>query len=1022
MSVRVDEHRVAAMLEVSGITPSGDPKKDLDRLFQLQKEELKSREQTIPAQFRKPGFRFIKLGSDGEWLKLPREYYWQALTLEDAKAKYAEDLEASARSLHERIRRYGEKVAQARTEEELVSCGEMPQPHKKVLAGEPTRLTNYAYNDPILIQHLRGGGNYGIINGTGPDGGLCTLDADNLSRLRELCAIDSLPDTMETGRMVDGKPRPDHRHYHFLSDLSGKFPLVDPDKDSNDPDRNLGDIRNTGGFQVVGPGSLHPSGQRYEVIEDRPLARIDGGVLLEILTPVLEKSKLDQNLEHVKDAATRARGAGVVRDDPFSKVSMADVVDISKLRVVGPELQGSHPVHGSTSGKNFRIDLAKNSWYCDRHHMGGGVAQWLAVEAGIIECKDAKKGALKGKKWFRVLKYAQEKGLIERPTKEGFGLDDFCTETKDGWKFSPSKTSKALLEKMVLTTDKGDTLRYFDGRIYRDSAVDVISDTIYSVAGDRVKKQTVSEVLDRVRVKLRRDPVMFNPRPELLGVKNGVLNCKTGEFRDYRAEDLITDEIPVTFDPEAKCPEILRFIKSITPDYDDRITLIDIIASGAYRKALYYIAFLTGRGGSGSSTYTQLLQAFYGDESTEAVPLKELLSSRFALGALENSRFSIGSEEAVGTKGTDAVKKISGGDWISSDVKNKGRTRFRAWTKLLFTTNKIPRFDDETWAFIRRFVEVLLPFRFLPNPDPEEPADKLVDPDIIEKITTESELSGLLNLVAFRLPWIIENKQIYRRSGMHEAYKEQIDSVLTFLERFCTYSSGSLVDRIPVKTLHTKFEKWCALIVGNSAEVRRFGRYVKTFCNGDESLDTRVNGEHATVYQGLSFDGKAYNSEVRELELRLQSQAEPEQSRIKPEQSRIKAGLDSDPLLSKAGLAGLDIDIRCIERGGWPLWKRIEEESYVYIGRENSRFNPATPAFDSRRPISNPAVNPANPATDSRQPITKPALSPDSDPDIVDEANPPDPDWRETLEQDEGLDIYMARLVAGFCDEQEIEA
>jgi len=92
---------------------------------------------------------------------------------------------------------------------------------------------------------------------------------------------------------------------------------------------------------------------------------------------------------------------------------MKDLVDISKLNNIGAELQGSHPVHGSTTGKNFRIDPAKNAWYCDRHNTGGGPALWLAVEEGLIDCRDARPGALRGEVFLGVLDIAVERGLIE---------------------------------------------------------------------------------------------------------------------------------------------------------------------------------------------------------------------------------------------------------------------------------------------------------------------------------------------------------------------------------------------------------------------------------------------------------------------------------------------------------------------------------------------------------------------------------------------------------------------------------
>ena len=43
------------------------------------------------------------------------------------------------------------------------------------------------------------------------------------------------------------------------------------------------------------------------------------------------------------------------------------------------------------------------------------------------------------------------------------------------------------------------------------------------------------------------------------------------------------------------------------------------------------------------------------------------------------------------------------------------------------------------------------PYTFKPNPRPDNPMEKLDDPDIEDKITTEAELSGIFNLLMDKL-------------------------------------------------------------------------------------------------------------------------------------------------------------------------------------------------------------------------------------------------------------------------------
>jgi putative DNA primase/helicase len=485
--------------------------------------------------------------------------------------------------------------------------------------------------------------------------------------------------------------------------------------------------------------------------------------------------------------------------------------------------------------------------------------------------------------------------------------------------FNHSRATDAILKKLPVALGEDDLLYYWHGKTWQPNAESVVFNKVRALAGNVFNIREQKEIIVALKHALTFNRVNFDPSPELLGLTNGTLNCKTGEFREYRREDLITDPVPITFDREARCPEILKFIEGVTPNYDDRITLLDIIASGAYRKALAYVAFLLGGGSSGSTKIIELIQAVYGAKTTEAVPLNELAEKQFALSSLKNARYSIGQEiEDMKKAGTSRIKEISGGDWISADVKNvQERARFRGWTKLIFKGNSVPRFTDSTWGFKRRFVEVPLPYKFVSRIDPDEPDQRLADPDILDKITTQEELSGLLNVMAVRLPWIIENRQIYCRSGQHDAYKRQVDSVSTFLEEFCAYYSDSLGVRIPIKKVHEHFEKWCNLIRGNLVDRRQFGGYVKRYCNNKPGLETTINGKTETVYPGLTFDQEKFDEEIR----KLQSQLKPDIDRI---DTGSNTGLKSSQMIPNTGYTGLKSIVDPIQDiSAKTLWNEI---------------------------------------------------------------------------------------------------
>jgi len=239
---------------------------------------------------------------------------------------------------------------------------------------------NYPYGHPVLAGYLAEGHNFGVLTGIG---GLVVLDVDDIARLEALGVIGRLPGTftVRTGR--------GGLHFYYIcQDLKQKIILEDPVlKDSEGDPLHLGELQALG-QQVVGPGSIHSNGNLYEVIKDLPIASITKADLLQILASLKQIRKADAD-----PAIQRQKATGTSLGDliPIDQVAWPD--DIKER--AGAEIRGSHPHHGSTSGKNFAINTSKNCWYCFRHKSGGGPLEWLAVEAGLIRCEDAKPGCLK---------------------------------------------------------------------------------------------------------------------------------------------------------------------------------------------------------------------------------------------------------------------------------------------------------------------------------------------------------------------------------------------------------------------------------------------------------------------------------------------------------------------------------------------------------------------------------------------------------------------------------------------------
>ncbi|WNZ29410.1 MAG: hypothetical protein IAX21_00635 [Candidatus Bathyarchaeota archaeon] len=147
---------------------------------------------------------------------------------------------------------------------------------------------------------------------------------------------------------------------------------------------------------------MAPSFQ-YKKLNDNTITEIEDLEQYFINLAKKHGTKIEEELE-----PKRSNESGTLLSFEISKI-----IDLSKLKNKGNgNYQGRHPIHDSTTENNFCVDIKKNTWYCHRHHTGGGALLWLAVQEGLLSCEKAKSGVLKGVLFKRARDIAIDKNLI----------------------------------------------------------------------------------------------------------------------------------------------------------------------------------------------------------------------------------------------------------------------------------------------------------------------------------------------------------------------------------------------------------------------------------------------------------------------------------------------------------------------------------------------------------------------------------------------------------------------------------
>jgi hypothetical protein len=240
----------------------------------------------------------------------------------------------------------------------------------------------HPYTAEELKEWLDQGGNYGILC----KNKLVAVDLDTIE-MQELFEkfVNTL--TVKSGRESGGK------HYYVESDAEENGVLL--------INKNVGNIQVKNKY-VVGAGSKHWSGNKYEIVNDVPIATVTKEKFESIFGDKLQWSRQKVSEKEASKEIKKLKSKGI-------DVSITDFIDLTELKEIGAgEYQGEHPIHGSETGNNFTVNIDKNCWHCFRCNSGGGILSWLAVKNGIIQCSEAQSGGLKGAKFKEAMKMLEK--------------------------------------------------------------------------------------------------------------------------------------------------------------------------------------------------------------------------------------------------------------------------------------------------------------------------------------------------------------------------------------------------------------------------------------------------------------------------------------------------------------------------------------------------------------------------------------------------------------------------------------
>jgi putative DNA primase/helicase len=274
-----------------------------------------------------------------------------------------------------------------------------------------------------------------------------------------------------------------------------------------------------------------------------------------------------------------------------------------------------------------------------------------------------------------------------------------------------------------------------------------------------------------------------------INLQNGLFDLEKWEKIDHTPDYLSISQIPVKYDTEAKCPQIKKFLREVANPKDIPFILewfgYCLTTDVRYQKAL----MLYGIPGTGKSVLLSLLEMFIGTDNCSAESLQKIEEDKYRSANLYGKRLNV-CNDIPSTKmhKTEVFKKlVSGLDTIDAEVKYQQPFKFRNIAKLAFSANKLPEGPKDP-AFFERFVLIEFQNKFRGT----DKDDKM----LIHKLTTENELSGLLNLALKGLKRLYKKDKFSYKKTFEETEREYIinsNPVLFFMQE-CTVVSDKDID------------------------------------------------------------------------------------------------------------------------------------------------------------------------------------------------------------------------------------
>lgn len=687
-----------------------------------------------------------------------------------------------------------------------------------------------------------GGNNYGVIGGYG---NLIIVDFDNEELQTKLTS--KLPETftVKTGGGLL------HKYFFSKDGKTDSFKLLDKNKNT------LADIQGTG-KQVVGPGSIHPNGRKYEIVDDKPIAEIDYSELRALFSPFMP----DEELAEIKHKPISGTDAELI------KQNLTVPALLSHYNINTNRNPTRCPLHDSKGGKC--LSFTQDVWKCFHCDEGGDIFTLYEKKENCTF-----KEAIKGLSEIAGVQLEKEINIEELPN-----LDTLPIRGKIISLILERKRDEAtelavdyIKGKNYIYSIRDDVKQevwiYNDG-VYIPHGKSYIKEEIRNLFGPAYSTHLKNTIIEKIETDtfIEKDLFFQNRYVNEVPVMNGILNLDTRELTEFNPNKIFFNKLPLHYDKNAVCPAIDKHLHDVLVGESDVGLMYELFGFVLFKE--YFIekvVMMLGNGRNGKGKTIDLIKRFIGVDNCASVPLNALNEDSFRISELFGKMANLaGDLPPAALKDTSILKQSSGRDLLGVKRKFLTDMKFINYACHIFACNELPRSYDIKDGFWDRWIIFKFPNKFVGTeeyankPDVPNSNLRLLDPCHIDKISSQSELNGLLNKALDGLDMVRKNRGFSYSKTTEEIKNVWIRNSDSFAA-FCMdhlESASNYEDYITKLKLRKSFHHYCKYhnLRGQSDKAIKYGLEEQF-----GATDAQLSGENMLrVWQGIKFKNSSrYN-------------------------------------------------------------------------------------------------------------------------------------------------------------------